>query len=105
MRRCGYPRVLTLALYRLVVNGLPPNFRGSTTPGQDTDLLTAKFFPGCAQFIEKPISAASFEEVEKVRDALKQAGGVVSMGYMLRYLKGESGPSNMIFSLTPGSRG
>lgn len=45
-----------------------------------------KLFPEAAFLIEKPISIASMEEVEQVREALK--GRVVSVGYMLRYLKG-----------------
>jgi hypothetical protein len=47
-----------------------------------------RLFPDAAFFIEKPISAWEFSEVDKVREALQ--GRIVSVGYMLRYLKGES---------------
>lgn len=71
----------------LVVDGLPPIARGSTQPGHDNEVRMLKLFPSAGFLIEKPISIASFEEVDKVREALQ--GRIVSVGYMLRYLKGK----------------
>jgi hypothetical protein len=72
----------------LVIDGFQPVTRGSTQPGKDLEIQLIKFFPDAAFFIEKPISAWEFTEVDKVRQALE--GRVVSVGYMLRYLKGRS---------------
>lgn len=69
------------------MDGLPPIARGSTEPGHDNEIQLTRLFPGAVFLIEKPISIASVDEVEKVKEALK--GRVVSVGYMLRYLKGE----------------
>ena len=70
------------------MNGLPPAFRGTTYLNHDLDVQVAKLFPEANQFIEKPISQGPVEEVEKVEEALR-SGGLTSIGYMLRYLKGE----------------
>lgn len=40
--------------------------------------------------MEKPLSMDTFEEVTAVSDALKAAGTITSVGYMLRYVKGKS---------------
>lgn len=47
----------------------------------------ATLFPDAAFLIEKPVSTAPMEEVQKVRELLR--GRVVSVGYMLRYLQGQ----------------
>lgn len=47
-----------------------------------------KLFPDAGFLIEKPISSAGVDQVDQVKEALK--GRVVSVGYMLRYLKGRS---------------
>lgn len=70
----------------MVVDGFQPVTRGSTRPGQNTELQLIKMFPKAALFIEKPISAWEFSEVDQVKEALE--GRIVSVGYMLRYLKG-----------------
>jgi hypothetical protein len=69
----------------LAVDGFQSTTRGSTVPGHDTEMQLIR------SFIEKPISAGSFEEAEKVKEALQ--GRVISVGYMLRYLRGTSGSS------------
>jgi hypothetical protein len=75
----------------LAVDGFQSTTRGSTLPGHDTEIQLIRSFPEVAHLIEKPISAGSFDEAEKVKEALK--GRVVSVGYMLRYLRGTSGSS------------
>ncbi|ORX36612.1 putative oxidoreductase C terminal-domain-containing protein [Kockovaella imperatae] len=71
---------------KLVVNGLPANYRGTTIPNHDLDVQVAKLFPTAAQFIEKPISAGSLDDVTQANEEL-QKGGLTSVGYMLRYLQ------------------
>ena len=71
---------------RLVIDGFQPVMRGSTQPGRNLEMQLIKLFPDAALFIEKPISSSEFTEVDKVKEALK--GKTVSVGYMLRYLKG-----------------
>ncbi|WVQ99425.1 hypothetical protein IAU59_006560 [Kwoniella sp. CBS 9459] len=70
----------------LAVQGFQANTRGTTLPGQDSELRLIEHFPDIALLIEKPISDyPDFKEVEAVGQKLK--GNVVSVGYMLRYLK------------------
>ena len=66
--------------------GLRPNAHGSTKPGKDAELQLIKAFPKVALFVEKPISLDTFEEVGKVAEALRKAGTITSVGYMLRYV-------------------
>jgi hypothetical protein len=73
-------------IIRLVIDGFQPVMRGSTQPGRNLEMQLIKLFPDAALFIEKPISSSEFTEVDKVKEALK--GKTVSVGYMLRYLKG-----------------
>jgi len=84
--------------YRLVVDGFQPVMRGSTRPGRNLEMQLIKIFPDAALFIEKPISSSEFSEVDKVKEALKEK--TVSVGYMLRYLKGMSGHTSPIVMLT-----
>ena len=72
---------------RLVIDGFQPVMRGSTQPGRNLEMQLIKLFPDAALFIEKPISSSEFTEVDKVKEALK--GKTASVGYMLRFLKGE----------------
>jgi hypothetical protein len=74
-------------IIRLVIDGFQPVMRGSTQPGRNLEMQLIKLFPDAALFIEKPISSSEFTEVDKVKEALK--GKTVSVGYMLRYLKGK----------------
>ncbi len=77
----------------LAVLGFGPLPRGSTVPGKDAELQLIKHFPDAAMFIEKPISSDSFDEVDKVAEALQ--GRATSVGYMLRYLKGRSAQTDL----------
>jgi hypothetical protein len=74
-------------IIRLVIDGFQPVMRGSTRAGRNLEMQLIKLFPDSALFIEKPISSSEFTEVDKVKEALK--GKTVSVGYMLRYLKGK----------------
>lgn len=80
----------------LIINGSPPHFRGSTQEGKDLDLILLECFPKAKGiFIEKPVSAlepeqSGIKEVEvKLREWMKESGGIVGVGYVLRYLKGK----------------
>jgi hypothetical protein len=55
----------------LAVDGFQSTTRGSTVPGHDTEMQLIRSFPEVAHLIEKPISAGSFEEAEKVKEALQ----------------------------------
>lgn len=63
--------------------------RGSTRPGRDMELQLVRAFPKIALFLEKPLSTDTFEEVTKLSEALTASGTLTSVGYMLRYVKGE----------------
>lgn len=63
--------------------------RGSTRHGRNAEIQLIGMFPGIALFMEKPLSMDTFEEVTAVSDALKEAGTITSVGYMLRYVKGK----------------
>jgi hypothetical protein len=71
---------------RLIIDGFQPVLRGSTQPGRNMEMQLIKLFPEAALFIEKPISSSEFTEVDKVKKILE--GRIISVGYMLRYLKG-----------------
>ncbi|KAK1924841.1 putative oxidoreductase C terminal-domain-containing protein [Papiliotrema laurentii] len=60
-----------------IVIGCPPAYRGGTTKGTDLELNLIKLFPKTAYFIEKA----------KVTQQLIKNGNIVSVGYMLRYLR------------------
>ena len=49
-----------------------------------------KAFAACALFIEKPVSSGPEEASWRVAQTLATRGTLVGVGYMLRYLKGES---------------
>lgn len=67
--------------------GSPPAFRGREQAGRDLESALIKAFPQTAIFIEKPVSTGPVEEAFAVSEKLKKAGNLVSVGYMLRYLK------------------
>ncbi|EJT52848.1 hypothetical protein A1Q1_00753 [Trichosporon asahii var. asahii CBS 2479] len=62
-------------LPRAIVVGCPPAYRGGVTKGTDLELTLIKLFPTVPYFIEK------------VAQSLLKNGNVVSVGYMLRYLR------------------
>ncbi|CAA20147.2 NAD binding dehydrogenase [Schizosaccharomyces pombe] len=66
--------------------GIPPETHGSTQKGADLELAILKRFPDASLFIEKPISAAPVEDAFAVARRLPSES-VISVGYMLRYLK------------------
>ncbi|KAN0077056.1 putative oxidoreductase C terminal domain containing protein [Tylopilus felleus] len=75
---------------RAFVIGSPPMFRGTLQPNRDIEMQIQKHFPGVAMFIEKPIATGDKSEIEesfKVAKSISESGAIVSVGYMLRYLK------------------
>lgn len=72
----------------LIILATPPQFRGSMVPGRDLEAqIVALFGNGPAIFAEKPVTTGSFEEAYSVARHLKASGNIVSVGYMLRYLR------------------
>lgn len=67
--------------------GSPPAFRGREEAGRDLENALIKAFPKTAIFIEKPVSTGPVEEAFSIAERLKKSGNIVSVGYMLRYLK------------------
>ncbi|GHJ86746.1 hypothetical protein NliqN6_3148 [Naganishia liquefaciens] len=70
-----------------IIVGSPPAYRGGTTKTTDLELQLLKLFPNSHYFIEKPVACGPVEEAKEVTAALVKAGNVVSVGYMLRYLR------------------
>jgi predicted dehydrogenase len=70
-----------------VIIGSPPKFHGSMYPGKNAEVILSKAFPHIAMFVEKPISTSPVHDVMEVNRFLKERGHIVSVGYMLRYLK------------------
>lgn len=70
-----------------IVVGSPAKFHGSNLPGQDLELQCLKHFPDAALFVEKPISCAPVPACYALADILDEKKAVVSVGYMLRYLR------------------
>lgn len=77
---------------RLAIVGAPPFARGSDTPGHDLELQLVRAFPKCALFVEKPVSSGPEDACWRVAAELKERRMLVSVGYMLRYSKGERMP-------------
>ena len=72
----------------LVVLGSPPFSRGTTLASRDQETQVINAFGSSpAIFCEKPISTARPSESHKVADMLARSGNLVSIGYMMRYLK------------------
>ena len=67
--------------------GSPPMFHGSIQPGKNAEVLLSRTFPNIAMFVEKPISASPVQDVMECSKYLKERQHIVSVGYMLRYLK------------------
>lgn len=67
--------------------GSPPEYRGGTAPGRDLEYQLAQKLPGVPLFIEKPVATGPVDEAEEVATMLKKSGTIVSVGYMLRYMK------------------
>ena len=67
--------------------GSPPAYRGGTEPGRNLEMLLTDGLPRVPLFIEKPVSTGPVDQAFQVSEMLKQNGSLVSVGYMLRYLK------------------
>lgn len=67
--------------------GSPPAFRGREEQGRDLEKALIEAFPDVGIFIEKPVSTGPVDEAFSIAERLKKSGNVVSVGYMLRYLK------------------
>ena len=67
--------------------GSPPAFRGGTEPGRNLEQLLTAGLPNVPLFIEKPVSTGAVDQTFEVAKMLEQNGSLVSVGYMLRYLK------------------
>jgi Oxidoreductase family, NAD-binding Rossmann fold/Putative oxidoreductase C terminal domain len=67
--------------------GSPPAFRGREEEGRDLEKKLIAAFPETGIFIEKPVSTGPVEEAFSIAEKLEKAKNVVSVGYMLRYLK------------------
>ena len=67
--------------------GSPPAFRGREQPGRDLEKKLVEAFPDVGIFIEKPVSTGPVQDALKVAQLLEKADNLVSVGYMLRYLK------------------
>ncbi|CAD6583923.1 MAG: hypothetical protein TREMPRED_003679 [Tremellales sp. Tagirdzhanova-0007] len=70
-----------------IVVGCPPAYRGGTTKGTDLEINLIKYFPRTAFFIEKPVGTGTVEAAKQVSQHLVENGNIVSVGYMLRYLR------------------
>ncbi len=80
---------------RIAVVGAPPFARGSDVPGRDLELQLVSAFPGCALFVEKPVSSGPEDACWRLAKTLEDSRAIVGVGYMLRYLKGGSKPTGM----------
>lgn len=67
--------------------GSPPAFRGREESGRDLEKALIEAFPNTGIFIEKPVSTGPVSQAFEIAERLKKAGNIVSVGYMLRYLK------------------
>lgn len=67
--------------------GSPPAFRGGTEPGRNLEQLLTAGLPNVPLFIEKPVSTGAVDQTFEVAKMLERNGSLVSVGYMLRYLK------------------
>ncbi|KAK2761763.1 hypothetical protein FQN54_001591 [Arachnomyces sp. PD_36] len=73
---------------RLIFLCSPPHFRGTIAPGRDLETqIISTFGRKPAIFCEKPVSTARPHEPLGAAERLQTSGNVVSVGYMLRYLK------------------
>ncbi|PKI83637.1 hypothetical protein MVES1_002471 [Malassezia vespertilionis] len=68
--------------------GTPPAFRGRLESGRNLEAVVVDKLPHVSMFIEKPVSTASVAETWQVSQSIcKKKDTIVSVGYMLRYLK------------------
>lgn len=67
--------------------GSPPAFRGRTEKGRNLEEVLVARLPGVPLFIEKPVSTGPVDQAFDVAKLIKDTDTLVSVGYMLRYLK------------------
>lgn len=78
-------------IVHLVILGCPPHFRGTTEKGRNMDIQVIETFPHArGLLIEKPVAAldpqmADCDQVARKLKEWTRQGGIVSVGYMLRY--------------------
>ncbi|RDX50191.1 hypothetical protein OH76DRAFT_1402655 [Lentinus brumalis] len=72
---------------QIAVVGAPPFARGGDVPGRDLEQQLVSAFPGCALFVEKPVSSGPEDVCWRVAKVLEDSRAIVGVGYMLRYLK------------------
>ncbi|RPD62848.1 hypothetical protein L227DRAFT_573367 [Lentinus tigrinus ALCF2SS1-6] len=72
---------------QIAVVGVPPFARGTDVPGRDLEQQLVSAFPGCALFVEKPVSSGPEDACWRVAKVLQESRTIVGVGYMLRYLK------------------
>ncbi|PWN38469.1 uncharacterized protein FA14DRAFT_160024 [Meira miltonrushii] len=73
----------------LIVNGIPPHFRGTELKGKDADVQLMDAFPNAKAILtEKPVSASdpTVIDCDSVAEHYKNFKGATSVGYVLRYL-------------------
>jgi predicted dehydrogenase len=68
--------------------GTPPSFRGTMIPGRNIDVVVSQKWPSAAIFLEKPVSSERVGNVRPLAAFFNEMGTLVTVGYMLRYLKG-----------------
>ncbi|KAK9350401.1 putative oxidoreductase C terminal-domain-containing protein [Lipomyces doorenjongii] len=72
----------------IFILGAPPHFRGTTLPGRNLELELLKHFGNKPTiFMEKPVATTRPEQPLEVARQLRDAGQVIGVGYMMRYLK------------------
>lgn len=81
------PLESTLLLISAIWVGSPPAFRGREEAGRNLEKQLVESFPDTALFIEKPVSTGPVDQAFAVAKHLEKSNNIVSVGYMLRYLK------------------
>ncbi|KAJ3046294.1 hypothetical protein HDV00_000108 [Rhizophlyctis rosea] len=72
--------------------GLPPIAHGTVESGIETALANA----GLNFFVDKPLSCHPLEQVKRCGEIVRKSNVIVSVGYMLRYLKAVEKMKDMI---------
>lgn len=73
---------------KLIILVAPPHFRGTILEGRNLEVKVISAFGSApAIFCEKPVSTERPPQSLPIVHLLRQSGNLVSVGYMLRYLK------------------
>lgn len=81
--------IFSRSTVHLIVNGIPPHFRGTELKGKDADVQLINAFPNAKAILtEKPVSAVdpTLYDCDSVSEHYKNFEGATSVGYVLRYL-------------------